>query len=52
MEKQATIKPGITPDLDPTEKTAGERTEEEEIMRLEEQDPTSRLAEAAEDTDQ
>ena len=48
MEKQAVIKPGVTPDLDPTtelaEKAAGDRSEKDEIERLEKQDVTSRLA--------
>ncbi len=48
MEKQAVIKPGVTPDLDPTtelaEKAAAARSEKDEIERLEKQDVTSRLA--------
>ena len=51
MEKQAVIKPGVTPDLDPTtglaEKAAGERSEQDEIARLERQDVTSRLADTS-----
>lgn len=48
MEKQAVIKPGVTPDLAPmaelAEKAAGDRSETDEIERLEKQDVTSRLA--------
>lgn len=43
MEKQAAIKPGVTPDLAP-EKRATDRDEKDEIKRLEDQDPTNRLA--------
>jgi len=44
MEKQAVVKPGVTPDLEPAEKTASDRTEEEEIERLESQDPVVKMS--------
>jgi len=51
MEKQAVIRPGVTPDLDPTtelaEKAASDRSEKDEIERLANQDVTSRLAETS-----
>lgn len=44
MEKQAVIKPGITPDLDEDkEKQAADLSEKEKIKRLEDQDEQRRM---------
>jgi hypothetical protein len=54
MEKQAVVKPGVTPDLEPKcncvkarEKRAKEEQEKQEIERLAQQDAATRLAEDA-----
>jgi len=59
MEKQAVVRPGVTPDLEPAQsscckckqvrarmlKAARDKEEKDEIDRLARQDATSRLAE-------
>lgn len=55
MEKQAVVRPGVTPDLEPPkcncvkarEKRAKEDEEKQEIERLVQQDAATRLAEDA-----
>lgn len=60
MEKQAVVRPGVTPDLDEDpkkgtqgcgangqEKVASEKDEQEAIQRLESQDACSRLSKNA-----